>query len=233
MGMRSARSGTGHRWWWVVVDNRGMALLRVTDLSPADWISGSDVAWSQLVTFGPPGFGAYARLRFLRDPAYEGETEVEAGRTAIGDGRDQWPTLAETLAPYTRTADDCYFYLWEGWPLMSVDGCRPRGSVGTALSGPKVTVPRRAAVPARAYFLFRGPLSDIGGWSDPEIVPGELEGLEPAFIWPTDQAWCVANDVDPHWAGIGADPSLIQRLLIEPRLDCVEADPTAEQPAYR
>jgi hypothetical protein len=44
-----------------------------------------------------------------------------------------------------------------------------------------------------------------------------------AFIWPADHAWCVANDVDPHWAGIGADVSAVSELLADPRLDVVAA----------
>jgi hypothetical protein len=54
-----------------------------------------------------------------------------------------------------------------------------------------------------------------------------------AFIWPADHAWCVANDVDPHWAGIGADVSATGQLLADPRLDVVAADPRVDQPAYR
>jgi hypothetical protein len=204
-----------------------VSLVRRTDVSPASWVSGSEIPWPQLVTFGPPGFAAYARLRFLRDPAYEGETETEAGRSTTRDGRGQWPALAELLAGHTRTADDCYFCLWEGWPSL------PGESVGTILSGPKVRVPAESDPPARAYFLFHGSLSEIGEWDVPRIDPGEPWGYEPGFIWPADHAWCVANDVDPHWAGIGGDRPLIDQLLEDPRLDAVEADPGADQPAYR
>jgi hypothetical protein len=35
----------------------------------------SDRPWQQLVGFGPAGFPAYARLRFLPDPTYEGQSE--------------------------------------------------------------------------------------------------------------------------------------------------------------
>jgi hypothetical protein len=52
---------------------------------------------------------------------------------------------------------------------------------------------------------------------------------DPAFIWPADRAWCVANAVDPHWAGIGADVSAIDELLADPRLDVVRANPKARE----
>ena len=54
----------------------------------------------------------------------------------------------------------------------------------------------------------------------------------PAFVWPADQSWCIANDVDPHWAGIGADTSAIEDLVADPRLDVVVADPEEVQPYY-
>jgi len=55
----------------------------------------------------------------------------------------------------------------------------------------------------------------------------------PAFVWPADHAWFVASDIDPHWAGIGADTRVINQLVADPRLDVVPADPRAAQPAYR
>ena len=54
----------------------------------------------------------------------------------------------------------------------------------------------------------------------------------PAFIWPGDRTWCLANDVDPHWAGIGADSAAIDELLADPRLDVVPADPHHAPPHY-
>ena len=52
-----------------------MTLTFCWDLSAADWIARSDLPWSQLVSFGPAGFDGYARLRFLPDPAYPGQSE--------------------------------------------------------------------------------------------------------------------------------------------------------------
>ena len=70
-----------------------MALVRRTDVSPADWISGSQINWAQLVTFGPSGFAVYARLRFLRDPAYAGERASDAGRTQRATAASGGPCL--------------------------------------------------------------------------------------------------------------------------------------------
>jgi hypothetical protein len=70
-----------------------------------------------------------------------------------------------------------------------------------------------------------------GGWDlrRPEFSRGGT----PAFVWPADRTWCVAADIDPHWAGIGASSLSIKRLIADRRLDAVEADPADEQPAYR
>ena len=98
------------RRWVAVEAKRDPQLL--LDLSAADWIAHSDLRWSQLVGFGPAGFDAYARLRFLPDPAGPGQSEndvpAEDWRT------DPLPRLFEVLATHTATPEDCYFCVWEG-----------------------------------------------------------------------------------------------------------------------
>jgi hypothetical protein len=224
-----------------------VALTPCSDLSAASWIMASDRPWQQLVGFGPAGFPAYARLRFLPDPTYEGQSEndVEVDGHAPSESA-QLRAVLVALTPHTRAPDDCYFCLWDGWgsDIEGGDGARlldwQSGTVrrgpriapafpSSVLHGPKVVVPNRA------YFLFRGAVSDFDDWGAAEEWPGQprLHMPAPAFIWPADHAWCIANDVDPHWAGIGADVSAIDRLLADPRLDVVAADPREDQPAYR
>ncbi|UUV31056.1 hypothetical protein NQK81_40940 [Amycolatopsis roodepoortensis] len=178
-----------------------MAPTPRADLSPAGWISSSDLPWRRLVTFGPAGFDGYARLRFVPDPAFDGQSESDAVAAAPED--ELLRALFEVLATRTSTPDDCFFCLWDGY--------------GDAFGHPKVVVPHRE------YFLFSGTTADAGFWG----TPG------PAFVWPSDRAWCVAKDVDPHWAGIGADAATLDLLLADPRLDIVAANPDREQPAYR
>ena len=45
-----------------------------------------------------------------------------------------------------------------------------------------------------------------------------------AFIWPEDRAWCITQDVDPHWGRLGASVNAIDELLLHPRLDVVPAE---------
>ena len=224
-----------------------VVLTPCSDLWAAGWIMFSDRLWQQLVGFGPAGFRAYARLRFLPDPAYEGQSEddVDVDEDAPTETA-QLRAALETLTRHTRTPDDCYFCLWDGWGSDIEGGgnvfiadwqtriVRPGPQVAPAfppsvLHGPKVDVPNRA------YYLFRGSVTDFGDWGAAEEWPGQprLHMPDPAFIWPADHTWCIANDVDPHWAGIGADVSTIDQLLADPRLDVVAADPRQDQPAYR
>jgi hypothetical protein len=217
-----------------------MTLQRCLDLSRAAWIVGSELPWDRLVGFGPAGFEAYARLRFLPDPQYPGQSE---NAVEVADGRSDAETLSaliDRLATRTSTPEDCYFCLWDGWGALdptggairdlsiakepdpnAVPGWAPRPAPDVD-DGPKIMVPNRS------YYLFRGRLSDLGDWG-----LGYRGVLEPAFIWPADHAWCVAKDVDPHWAGLGADRDVVDALVADPGLDVVAADPAERQPFYR
>lgn len=223
-----------------------MALTPCSDLSPADWIVSSELPWERLVCFGPSGFAAYARLRFLPDPAFEGQSENDAEGDPAQSDNERLRLLFEVLAAHTRTPRDCYFCLWDGYGdlyggdaigvvVASDDGHpRPVPRVAPAFP-PEVLDGPRVVVPARDYVMFRGPLHEAGDWGAAELWPGQprLSMPVPAFAWPADHAWCVASDVDPHWAGIGADRLVIDQLVADPRLDVVPADPDRQQPAYR
>lgn len=173
----------------------------------------------------------------------------------------QLRAAVRVLARHTRTPDDCYFCLWDGWgwTVHGGDGARrldreqasaaaadfpvsadppPPGVVPAVLdrSGgpPWPPHPPKVVIPNRAYFLFRGAAAGFGDWGAAQTGSGHEVGMpDPAFIWPADHAWCVANDVDPHWAGIGADAAAIDQLLADPLLDVVPADPREDQPRYR
>src|SRR5581483_11732488 len=80
------------------------------------WIVTSDIPWRQLVTFGPAGFPAYARVRFIPDPSHPRQREWEADLDA-SLGETQWRALLQLLGKETSAPSDCYFGLWNGWPL--------------------------------------------------------------------------------------------------------------------
>jgi hypothetical protein len=191
-----------------------VSLTPCGDLSAAAWITTSDLPWQQLVTFGPQEFPTYARLRFLPDPTSPGQDEPERGAL------DEFALLRialDVLGEHTHTPEDVYFCMWDGW-----------GTPPTLRDLPMVTVPNRA------YFLIHGALVDFVDWQTPERMPTGpgFDPPPPAFIWPADHAWCLAFELDIHFAGIGATPDAITQLVAQPALDAVPAEPEEQYPYY-
>lgn len=194
-----------------------MVLVHTTDTAPAAWLVNSETPPDQLITFGPDGYEAYARLRYIPDPTSPGQLETDAD---ISADHPLWASQARralnVLTDFTETPDECFFCVWEG-------------TAGNALStverqGPLVTVPHRQ------YVLFIGRLSDYIEASEGRF---DDSGLAPAFAWPADRRWCFTSDVDTHWAGIGADQAAVERLLNTSDLDVVRAVPNERPPTYR
>src|SRR3954452_1619838 len=80
----------------------------------------SDQPWQQLVGFGPLRYPAYARLRFLPDPAYQGQSEndvvVDVDVDEALSETEQLRAVLGRLTPNIITHEDCYFCLRDGWP---------------------------------------------------------------------------------------------------------------------
>ncbi len=116
-----------------------MAPIPCSDLSAAAWIASSDLPWQRLVTFGPAGFDGYARLRFIPDPVFEGQSENDA--TPVAQEHDLLGVLFEVLGAETETPEDCYFCVWDGYGAVSgnpkivigrVSGPRTPSSIGSS-----------------------------------------------------------------------------------------------------
>lgn len=188
-----------------------------TDLSAADWLTNSDLPWAQLVTLGPAGFPAYARLRFIPDPVYAGQSENDV--ELDGDHPSERTPLHDALAlltPHTTTPNDWYVAYWDGW--------------GAEMFPPPVLKAPIVRVPNRDCFLLRGHAANLFAAKTWPGYPHVTMPGRPAFVWPADRAWCVTADVDPHWAGIGADRAAINEILEAAHLDAVPASPGEEQP---
>ncbi len=190
-----------------------MRLRHCSDPSVADWLARSGTPPMQLITFGPAGYPAYARLRFIPDPSRPGQDEADA------DVPDDHPSdIAQArralhrLAAFTSTPDDCVFLVWEGYSDIPL----PPGPL--------------AELPHRRYAVFRGPVSAVDDWEDD--MGGGHPVAPPAFVWPADRRWCFVSDVDPHWAGIGARRAAVDALVTQPGLDVVPARPDEPQPRY-
>lgn len=194
-----------------------MHLNHCSDPTPARWVVESRTPFDQLVMFGPSGFQATARLRFIPDPSRPGQSEndVEVPDDHPSD-LAQAQLALHRLAEFTSTPDDCYFCVWEGYSDLVLP--------------PGVTEASLVVLPHRRYGLFRGPLGSI------DTFAAELGSHDavapPAFVWPADHRWCFASDVDPHWAGIGAEQDAVDALVADPDLDVVPANPAERQPLY-
>lgn len=200
--------------------------LPCSDLAAAAWIATSDEHWLDLVTLGPPGFPAYARLRYIPDPAYEGQSEHEGARQngPLPDDTlsksEQLRVAVEALLQHTSSPTEGYLLMWDGWG----DDVFPDSILRTP----------RVVVPGREYYLCRVSLPDFVSGAVKNSWEAETDHLmlPPAFIWPSDRAWCITSDVDPHWAGIGAEQALIDPLLTESRLDVVRVGENQKLPFY-
>ncbi|MHA7175913.1 hypothetical protein ACX80D_04605 [Arthrobacter sp. Sr24] len=196
-----------------------MAIKPCNDTSAAQWITSSKLPWDQLVAFGPEGFDHHARLRFIPDPTHPGQQEGDAG---TGDQSlsetEKLSRVLDILRHHTQTPDQLFIAHWDGYGFEMPAA--------------------RFEVPHRDYFLYSATSADTctgeGAWeaNREDQAPRQQWMPAPAFVWPADHAWCVAHDVDPHWAGIGASAEAIKELLAETRLDLVIANPADPQPAY-
>jgi hypothetical protein len=171
-----------------------------------------------LITFGPSVFEAFARLRFIPDPVGAGQEEAD---TDVADDHpsniEQTRRALRLLEAFTCTPEECYFCLWEGYSDAPLPPQVQRGPL--------------VELPHRRYALLRGSLNDIDAW-EADLGGGQIIA-PPAFVWPADHRWCFASDVDPHWAGIGAERVAIDALIGDLQLDVVPASPTDNQPQYR
>jgi len=147
-------------------------VLPALDRRPGHWLFEAGVDWWDLVRYGPPGFDAYLRIALTGHDAHgdgDAEGQVEAFRIALA-----------TLAGHTTTPATAYAAIWEGWT-----------SGGTEPEAPRLPIPHRTML------LFTGA---IGVLRDAPALAwfGSADGCdgEPHLVWPEDQAWCVACEVD-------------------------------------
>jgi hypothetical protein len=200
------------------VDNNARVSFELCDdASAAEWLLEQDLPWHRLAGRGPLGYLRYARLLFIPDPDFPGQktSDVDFEQHELSE-KDQVGVALEILSEYTTTPDECYFCLWNGWGTITID------------SAPDLAIPGR-----RDYWLLRGALADYADWNSTDPVRWPFGDCpDAAFIWPADRAWCVTNDVDPHFASIGAGAEAIDRIVVDRRIDAVFDDPECEPPYW-
>jgi hypothetical protein len=159
---------------------RCLRLVKVTEIRraangrAAQWLLRSDVDWWDLVRYGPPGFDVYVRIAL---PQY---SVTDAGRPSGEAPADTVRAALAILGAYTATSAQGYAAIWEGWT-----------------SGKPAPQAPRVEIPNRMMLLFTGPVEAL---RDAPAVAwyGSAVGCyqDPHLVWPEDQAWCLACEVD-------------------------------------
>lgn len=112
------------------------------------------------------------------------------------------PVLTSLLSRATRTADHCWFGVWEGW--------------GDLL--PSVRSAPLFEIPARRMHLLQGPIEGLR-W--PTCHGSQSERVN--LCWPDDRAWFLSTDIDFMWTYVGGPRELIDATLGTPELEAMEA----------
>ena len=144
--------------------------------------------------------------------------------------------LVEILRRFTRTAERCWFCIWEGygawfgghelksysdtsgWVLRVRGGAMRRAERDAeALE----QIPKASIMGGmRRCLVFTGsidavPNLTIGGWS-----------CTPNWWWPDDRAWIVVSELDTPSTYVGGSEALVQAILNEPQIEAVPSHPT-------
>jgi hypothetical protein len=218
-----------------------MPLHPEPDTSHAAWFTTSKAPWTQLCSLGPGGFEKYGRIFH---PLPEGADEHDPDELVNVEGHldeSHLKRLLPLLARHTRTPDDCFFGLWDGFG--DLHGSPAVGFFHTGkgkgpdvppafppefLNGPRVEIPNRS------YLLFRGPLAEAGRWGAADLAPGHPRPINsPNLMWPSDHAWFVASEIDVPWTGVAGSPELLAEFMADSVLDAELVDPTSKVPHWR
>jgi hypothetical protein len=150
----------------------------------------------------PERYPAYGRLvhsaRGPDEPPRDGSLEEHECRI-----------LAEALAGFTTTPEQCWFCLWDGW--------------GVGLPAPDAGLPR-VRNQYRNYFLFTGPVASATSFRgvtraewDPELAFPWFQS--PSLWWPEDRAWCVGTEIDGYSTYVAGRSDCLDALIHDPRFD--------------
>lgn len=194
-----------------------MTLEVVDDVGDARWLlpDADHAAAETALWFGPAGFEAYARVLELPDPAYDQQPEAELAEEVLDGAPSDVELVTGVVDVLDSSSDDLRLLLWDGYPYRPALPATSRFD----LAG------------LREYVLARGTVGDWARWvADASESHGRA--FPPAFVWPADRSWCVAFDVDAHFAGVGLRQEAIARLIAADGLTTVRASRDSTPPLY-
>lgn len=189
------------------------------DLAAAEtaWLeAGQDPrSFGSTLTVGPPGYAAYARVLSLPDPEHDGQEEADLADEVFDAAPSECGVVIDTVELLAAGSglDDLRFLLWDGYPY---DPVLP--------SGDRIDLMR-----LRTCAMATGSLVDFRTWT----ASGTVHHFPPAFVWPADRSWCVAYDVDSHFAGVAGTVVAVERVVAESKHPVVRDDRRIVPAFYR
>ena len=120
----------------------------------------------------------------------------------------------------------------DGFPRYIISG--EEGEIESNSLKALVGVLLRFGGEGNCYFLYG--LLKSANYID-ELYQGELAEVEelakrdhlygtPSYWWPADKSWCLYADIDLNFSLIGGSPKLIEAILADDFLECIECDAT-------
>jgi len=202
----------------------------LTDVSPAHWVADRLHPFAQDTgSVVPEGFEAYGRLLHPIGPRRQRWADMASRHGKVVHAEMQFhllgrvpgddPTwgslpveeraaLVDLLRPYTTTPDRCWLAAWEG---SGVDD----GGVDARLE-----------LPNRSYLLAGGSVE----LASASVLPRPMDQSYNLW-WPQDRSWLVSTEVDYAWTYVGGTRALVDELLVDGRLEVLEARLT-DRPFY-
>jgi uncharacterized protein (UPF0303 family) len=132
--------------------------------------------------------------------------------------------LCAVLAEHTATPQACLLGLWYGYGFIDGGWTTVAYPVGSGRAGGAIRNPPAFSrdrptlvLPAREYFLFRGPIAAA-------LEMSSRWDQSPNLFWPGDRAWFMAGEIGFDSTVIGGSSELAQALLAAPQLDAWPVD---------
>lgn len=200
---RSWSRGDGANYAAAIIPSGFAAYARIFHPAGAPG-GGHELSWAEVARrYGREPHSEMQWQAITRPAVAKGEPPVlhEPATGTLPEGQAR--ALVKILRRHTRTPNNCWFAIWEGWAGLGSE----KQWAGAA----------RLHLPDRAYLLLRGPVEAAAT----SFVP--FHHQSPNLWWPQDRAWCVATEIDMMWTYVGGSNACIAEILASPRLEALQA----------
>jgi hypothetical protein len=189
-----------------------------------------DMRWTDVAALSGRRVHPEMQFHAISPPARDPEPRVYEPRLGVLS-QSQANALVALLSRHTTTPNSCWLSLWEGYGYLHAGGMAPLVAARPPFARLRVrlrrlqlrwSMPRRprpsgprVRLPGRDYLLFRAPLTEALGWED-----------GPNLLWPDDNAWCVASEIDFPYTYVGGSQELIDAIIADPAIEALPATDT-------